>query len=71
MKRRSASRANAMVKCPNCRTHATFLKSSFPHVDSCGFESYSLRCECCREVLAGIIDPLTDRPIISLLDPSN
>jgi hypothetical protein len=71
MKRGSASETDAVVKCPNCRAHVTFLKSSFPHIDSCGFESYSLRCECCQGVLAGIMDPLTDRPIISLLDASN
>jgi hypothetical protein len=70
MKRCSASETNALAKCPNCRTHTRFFKFSLPHIDSCGFESYSLRCDRCGGVLGGTIDPLSDRLFLSLLDPS-
>jgi hypothetical protein len=34
-------------------------------MDACGFESYSLECHECHVLLAGLIDPLDDVPLIS------
>jgi hypothetical protein len=46
--------------CPRCSTSFQFHRSDAPHIDECGFESYSLKCKSCGSVLVGIIDPLDD-----------
>ena len=57
-----------LVKCPKCEASSKFFRTAFPHIDTCGFESYSFRCECCGSVTAGIINPLDDELLVSLLE---
>ena len=33
--------------CPNCDASLKFYRSEKPHIDECGFESYSLKCSAC------------------------
>ena len=58
------------VKCPKCEASSTFFRTTFPHIDTCGFESYSFQCECCGSAIAGIINPLDDELLVSLLEPT-
>jgi hypothetical protein len=37
-------------------------------MDSCGFESYSLKCDQCGAQLVGIIDPADDQLLLSDLE---
>jgi hypothetical protein len=67
---RCAPETDATVRCPRCGARAKFSRSLFPHIDSCGFECYSLRCECCAGAIAGIIDPHNDELFIPLIDPT-
>ena len=57
-----------LVKCPKCEASSKFFRTVFPHIDTCGFESYSFRCECCGSAIAGIINPLDDELLVSLLE---
>jgi hypothetical protein len=57
-----------LVKCPKCE--ASLFRTAFPHIDTCGFESYSFRCECCGSAIGGIINPLDDELLVSLLEPT-
>ena len=57
-----------LVKCPKCEASSKFFRTAFPHIDTCGFESYSFRCECCGSAIAGIINPLDDELLVSLLE---
>ena len=41
------------VACPKCDALLKFYRSDNPHIDGCGFESYSLRCRECGSVLVG------------------
>ena len=59
-----------LAKCPKCEASSTFFRTPFPHIDTCGFESYSFRCECCGSAIAGIINPLDDELLVSLLEPA-
>ena len=52
------------VACPNC--DANFKFSVYPHIDECGFESYSLKCSACGSVLVGIIDPADDKLLLTV-----
>ena len=45
-----------------------FQKPTVPHIDSCGFESHSFRCQWCASLLAGIIDPSDGELVVSLLE---
>jgi hypothetical protein len=52
------SRGTAIVwACPKCKHCSKFIRATRPHIDSCGFESHSCRCERCASLLVGIIDP--------------
>ena len=42
-----------------------FRRSDAPHIDECGFESYSLKCKECRIPLSGIIDPADESLVLS------
>ncbi len=53
------------VACPRCDARLPFRRSRHPHIDSCGFESYSLACEACGAALAGIIDPYDDALLLT------
>ena len=55
---------------PNCKTGSKFSRTTNPHIDSCGFESYSFQCKRCKSSLAGIIDPMDDELLVSLLEPT-
>lgn len=48
------------VACPSCSAQLTFRRSRTPHIDSCGFESYSFACSECAAPLGGIVDPRDD-----------
>ena len=56
--------------CPKCKVSLKLLRSSIPQIDSCGFESYSFQCESCKSSLAGIIDPMDEELLVSLLEPA-
>jgi hypothetical protein len=56
------------VPCPNCATDITVVRSLHPEIDSIGFESYLVRCGCCESVLGGIVDPIDDTFLVSLLE---
>ena len=58
----------AYIACPKCSARLMFHRSSFPLMDSCGFESYSLECDQCGVQLVGVIDPLDDRLLLSELE---
>jgi hypothetical protein len=57
-----------VVTCPKCKRCSTFVRAILPHIDSCGFESHSFRCERCASFLAGIIDPSDGELVVSLLE---
>jgi len=57
-----------VASCPKCKVSLKLLRSSIPQIDSCGFESYSFQCESCKSSLAGIIDPLDEELLVSVLD---
>jgi hypothetical protein len=65
-----ASETDVVVRCPKCAASSKFSRTLFPHIDTCGFESYSFRCECCGSAIGGIVNPLDDRLFVSLLDPA-
>jgi C4-type Zn-finger protein len=51
--------------CPICNASLTFFRTSVPHIDECGFESYGLECKECGTPLAGIIDPADETVLLS------
>ena len=57
-----------LVTCPKCKRCSTFVRAAPPHIDSCGFESHSFRCEWCASYLVGIIDPIDGDLVVSLLE---
>jgi hypothetical protein len=56
--------------CPKCRVSLKLLRSSIPQIDSCGFESYFFQCESCKSSLAGVIDPMNEELLVSLIGPA-
>ena len=52
--------------CPKCNASLKFYRSDKPHIDECGFESYSLNCRACGSTLVGIIDPVDDRLLLTI-----
>ena len=60
--------AGIAVTCPKCKSSSMFKRPTVPHIDSCGFESHSFRCEWCASLLAGIIDPSDRKLVVSLLE---
>jgi hypothetical protein len=65
-----SSGTDAVVRCPKCAAHAKFSRTLLPHIDACGFESYSFRCEFCGSAIGGIINPVDDKLFVALLDPA-
>jgi hypothetical protein len=53
------------VACPVCTTRFIFCRNDTPHIDACGFESYSFSCTECGAALAGIIDPNDEALLVS------
>ena len=71
MVRRTHAYDTAIVaSCPECRVGLRLLRSSIAQIDSCGIESYSFQCESCKSFLAGIIDPMDEELLVSLLEPA-
>jgi hypothetical protein len=56
-----------IVTCPSCHAQFAFCRSPTPHIDSCGFESYSFACTECAAPLGGIIDPSDDTLLLAEL----
>jgi hypothetical protein len=56
------------VICPKCERCSKFIGATLPHLDSCGFESHSCRCERRASFLVGIIDPSDGELVVSLLE---
>jgi len=56
----------AEVVCPKCDGRLNFYRSDKPHIDECGFESYSLKCPACGSALVGIVDPIDDALLLSV-----
>ena len=54
------------VACPKCDASLKFYRSDKPHIDECGFESYSLKCRACGSMLVGIIDPADDKLLLTI-----
>jgi hypothetical protein len=54
------------VACPKCDASLKFYKSDKPHIDECGFESYTFKCSACGSMLAGIIDPADDKLLLTV-----
>jgi len=54
------------VACPKCSASLKFYRSDKPHIDECGFESYSLNCGACGSTLVGIVDPVDDRLLLTI-----
>jgi hypothetical protein len=52
--------------CPKCDASLKFYRSDKPHIDECGFQSYSLRCRACGSMLVGIIDPADDKLLLTI-----
>ena len=55
------------VACPKCDASLKFYRSDKPHIDECGFESYSFKCSACGSTLVGIIDPADDMLLLTIL----
>jgi len=62
------SETEQLVGCPKCSARLRFQRSSFPLMDSWGFEAYSLECDQCGAHLVGIIDPIDDQLLLSELE---
>jgi uncharacterized protein with PIN domain len=52
--------------CPKCNASIEFYRSERPHIDECGFESYSFKCRACGSMLGGIIDPADDKLLLTI-----
>ena len=59
------------VTCPKCKTCSKLFRATIPQIDSCGFESYFFQCESCKSPLAGIIEPIEETLVVSLLEPAS
>jgi len=53
--------------CPVCKLSFILRRPNIAHIDSCGFESHSFRCERCAGFLAGIVDPIDGEFLMSLI----
>ncbi len=53
------------VACPSCDALLTFFRTSVPHMDECGFESYRIACKECGTQLAGIVDPADEALLLT------
>ena len=54
------------VACPKCDASLKFDRSDKPHIDECGFQSYSFKCRACGSLLVGIIDPADDTLLLTI-----
>jgi C4-type Zn-finger protein len=54
------------VACPKCAASLKFHRSNKPHIDECGFQSYSFKCRACGSLLVGVIDPADDALLLTV-----
>jgi hypothetical protein len=54
------------VACPKCDASLKFHRSNKPHIDECGFQSYSFKCIACGSLLVGVIDPADDTLLLTI-----
>ena len=54
------------VACPKCDASLQFHRSNKPHINECGFQSYSFTCRACGSLLVGIIDPADDTLLLTI-----
>lgn len=59
-----AERSTA-ASCPKCGTRIVLHRMLDPHIDSCGFENYFLKCNQCGVWLIGIIDPYDETLLLT------
>jgi hypothetical protein len=64
IKTSNVSRSEKIV-CPQCDASIKLYRSDKPHIDECGFESYTLKCGVCRSAFVGIIDPADDKLLVT------
>jgi uncharacterized Zn finger protein len=58
----------AAASCPKCGTRLVLHRMLNPHIDSCGFENYFLRCNQCGVWLIGIIDPYDEALLLTEIE---
>ena len=64
--KRSSLSKSEKVACPKCDASLKFYRSDKPHIDECGFESYSFKCRACGSMLVSIIDPADDKLLLTI-----
>jgi hypothetical protein len=62
----SSNTLSRKVACPQCDASLKLYRSDKPHIDECGFESYSFKCGVCGSALVGIIDPADDKLLVTV-----
>jgi len=60
----ACSRAH-IAACPTCTAVFTLHRSPTPHMDECGFESYTIECSQCGTTLSSIVDPTDETLLVS------
>ena len=58
-----------LMECPRCAARIRLRRTDDPHIDSAGFESYTLTCTECTTSFSGIIDPYDDVFLIEGVNP--
>ena len=66
--RTKQGRVRVTHRVPDLQCRFTFYRSHSPHIDACGFDSYSLECKDCGARLAGIFDPANEKLLLSELE---
>jgi len=62
---RAAAVAHTRTSCPRCCATLQLSRNEHPHIDECGFESYSFECADCGTALIGIVDPADEALLVS------
>jgi hypothetical protein len=52
------------VQCPRCAAQTRLRRAADAHIDSAGFETYTLACVGCGSFFSGIIDPYDDALLV-------
>jgi hypothetical protein len=64
---RRRTRRAEVTACPACHARLTYRRSLPAPLDACGFESYALDCPGCGATLAGVVDPLDDKLLLTVV----
>ena len=56
-----------LIECPKCMAHFLFDQVPVPTISASGLEEYHLNCQRCGIALVGIVDPVDDELLISVL----